>query len=104
MLSPYSLNPATLKVLDHGWLIFQEIPSTLTVGMFSEEPLEGQNRTHKYNERGHARQDSDLHRKLDCFKRQMERSDPQILIKIVGRRIQKKKRAQSIPNCNILDI
>ena len=34
---------------------------------------------------------------MDCFKRQMERSDPLILMKIVGRRIQKKKRAQSIP-------
>ena len=38
-----------------------------------------------------------FYRKLDCFKRQMERSDPLILMKIVGRRIQKKKRAQSIP-------
>ena len=34
---------------------------------------------------------------MDCFKRQMERSDPLILMKIVARRIQKKKRAQSIP-------
>ena len=40
----------------------QQIPSTLTIGMLSEELLEGQNRTHKFNERGHARQDSDLHR------------------------------------------
>ena len=38
-----------------------------------------------------------LYRKLDCFKRQMARSDPLILLRIVARRIQKRKRAQTIP-------
>ena len=62
-----------------------------------QEPLEAQNKTHKFNEKGHSRQDSDLHRKLDCFKRQMARSDPLILIRIVAKRLQKRKRAQTIP-------
>ena len=34
---------------------------------------------------------------MDCFTRQMERSDPLISIQIVARRLQKKKRAQTIP-------
>ena len=34
---------------------------------------------------------------MDCFTRQIERSDPLISIQIVARRLQKKKRAQTIP-------
>ena len=58
----FSLNPATLKVLDHGYLILMKLPPSMTLAMLSEEPLEAQNKTHKFNERGHSRQDSDLHR------------------------------------------
>ena len=62
-----------------------------------QEPLEAQNKTHKSNETEHSRQDSDLHRKLDCFTRQMGRSAPSILNLIVSKRLQKKKRSQTMP-------
>ena len=39
-----------------------------------------------------------LNRKLDCFTRQMQRSDPLILSKIVAGRLRKRKRAQTIPD------
>ena len=79
------MNTASLKILDHGHLILKNLPPNTTVAMLSEEPLgnalnkyeffvksffktaninflEGQNKTHKFNERGHFRQDSDEHR------------------------------------------
>ena len=59
--------------------------------------MEAQNKTHKSNETEHSRQDSDLHRKLDCFTRQMGRSAPSILNLIVSKRLQKKKRSQTMP-------
>ena len=32
----YSANPATLKILDHGHLILENLPPSITVGMLSE--------------------------------------------------------------------
>ena len=46
----YSLNPSTLKILDHLWLILKEMPSTLSIGMFSEEPLGKKHALNRYNQ------------------------------------------------------
>ena len=78
--------PSLHKILVHGSLILKLIPEHMTWAMFSEEPLEANNKWIKKWSNQRSRQSSRKLRLSDVFQRQLDRSDPIILSKIANKR------------------
>ena len=94
----YPLSPTLHKVLEHGWEIISLFPESVTSGILSEEPAEASNKDVKKFQKQNARQDSPVHRNLDVFQRQMDRSDPKIVEYYVNQRKLRRKSQEVFPN------
>ena len=81
-LCPWGHLPPTIhKALVHGHLYLRKVPETLTLGHFSEEPLEASHKTLRHIEHCNARQFSREMKLLDVMKRLLDLSHPVILAK-----------------------
>ena len=81
-LCPWGHLPPTIhKALVHGHEYLRKVPKTLTLGHFSEEPLEASHKTLRHIELCNARQFSREMRLLDVMKRLLDLSYPVILSK-----------------------
>ena len=81
-LCPWGQMPPTIhKALVHGHEYLRKVPETLTLGHFSEEPLEASHKTLRRIELANARQFSREMRLTDVMKRLLDISYPVILAK-----------------------
>ena len=96
------MSPSLHKILRHGPRILEFLPETLNCGMLSEEPLENNHKTIKYDEILHARQCSGLQRREDVFLREMDRSSPDMVLFMAEKRLKQRKKAE-IPQA-VLDL
>ena len=99
----YPLSPTLHKVLEHGSEIIQLFPDSVTSGILSEEPAEASNKDVKRFQKENARQDSPVHRNLDVFNRQMDRSDPKIVHFFANQRKLRRKSQEVFPQA-VLDL
>ena len=84
------LPPTTHKALVHGHEFLRKVPKSLSLGHFSEEPLEASHKTLRHIELCNARQFSRENRLEDVMKRLLDISYPVVLAK----RMQKHHRSQ----------
>ena len=78
------------RILRHGWMLVEATPDTLTVGQYSEEGGEANNKYIKAYMIQRSRQMSRKFRISDTFQRLMDTSDPVGLSKR-AKRLNKKK-------------
>ena len=97
-VSWYKISPTLHKILEHGSLVLQLFPDSITSGMLSEEPAEASNKTIKGFQLDHSRQDTPQHRNLDVFHRQIDSSDPRILSYFERQRKLRRKSEDVFPN------
>ena len=99
----YPLSPTLHKVLEHGSLVMELFPDSVTSGILSEEPAESSNKDVKRFQTNLARQNSHENRNLDVFHRLMDRSDPHILHHFERQRKERRKRQEIFPKA-VLDL
>ena len=73
------MNPSLHMVLSHGHLFIESVPKTMSIGLFSEEPMEATHKKIKNYEINRACQKSRHRRLRDVYQRQMDLIDPLIL-------------------------
>ena len=91
------LCPTIHKILAHGWWLIQNLPETLVVGMMSEEALEHNNKSLKFQGSKRVFMSSRKRRLTDLTTRQLVRSSPSVLMPLVEKTRKKRKRTENYP-------
>ena len=91
------LCPTIHKILAHGWWLIQNLPETLVVGMMSEEALEHNNKSLKFQGSKRVFLSSRKRRLQDLTSRQLVRSAPPVLMPLVENRVKRRKRNDEYP-------
>ena len=91
------LCPTIHKILAHGWWLIQNLPETLVVGMMSEEGLEHNNKSLKFQGSKRVFMSSRKRRLTDLTTRQLVRSSPSVLMPLVEKTRKKRKRTDEYP-------
>ena len=75
--------PTIHKILAHGWWLVENMPETLVVGMLSEEGMEHNNKSLKFQGSKRVFLSSRKRRLTDLTSRQLIRSSPPVLMALV---------------------